>query len=89
MLGGLIFGFRFCCQLAQMFHHGVRINLADWADLVLALIFLFALVFVLAFAEQAAGDVAESAQPAFAFKDCLVLHLIFPFSFRLVLELFF
>jgi hypothetical protein len=83
MLGGLIFGFRFRRQLTQMFHHGVWIDLADGANLVLVL--LFALVFVLAFPEQAAGDVAQGAEPAFAFRHTLVLH----FAFHLVLELVF
>jgi hypothetical protein len=77
-------------EFAQMFHHGVGINLADGTDLVLALEFIFAFVlifafeFVLALAEQAAGDVAEGAEPAFAFQAGLIFH--FQFAFHLVLE---
>jgi hypothetical protein len=89
MLGSFVLGLRFCCQLTQMFHHGVWINLADGADLFLVLVFFFALVLVLALAEQAAGDVAESTEPAFTFKDGLVFRLVFRFVLRLVLKLFF
>jgi hypothetical protein len=89
MFGGLIFGLSLRRQLTQMFHHGVWIDLADGADLVFVLVFLFSLVLVLAFAEQATGDVAKSAEPALSFKDSLVLHLVFEFALVLFLELFF
>jgi hypothetical protein len=87
MLGGLVFCLRFCRQLAEVFHHGVWIDFANGADLIF--VFVLALIFVFAFAQQAAGDVAKGAEPAFAFKACLILHLVFHFAFHLVLELFF
>jgi hypothetical protein len=94
LLGRLIFGLGLCRQFTEMLHHGVWVDLADGADFVLALVFLFAFVLLFAFAlaEQAAGDVAESAQPAFAFQARLVFHfqfafrLVFEFSFKLVFE---
>jgi hypothetical protein len=86
VLGRLIFALRLCRQFAQMFHHGVGIDLADRTDLVLSLIlvFILALVFVFGLPEQAAGDVSQSAKPAFTFQASLVLQ--FQFAFQLVLE---
>jgi hypothetical protein len=97
VLGRFLLAFGFRCELTQMFHHGVWIDLADGAELFLGLILIltfvlvfgFALIFVFAFAKQTAGDVAESAEPAFAFQSGLVLHLFFQFTFHLVLELSF
>src|ERR1700722_98798 len=94
MFDRFVLALRFRRQFAEMLHHGVWINLADGTDFafVFALEFLFAFHFL--FAEQAASDVAESAQPAFAFEAGLVLrlvlaltfHLAFEFSFELVFE---
>jgi hypothetical protein len=93
MLGSLVLGLGFCCQLAQMFHHGVGVDFADGTDFILALVLIFALVLALALAQQAAGDVAEGAEPAFAFQAGLVFrfqfafHLVLKLSFELVFEL--
>jgi hypothetical protein len=79
VFGSFIFCLRLSRQLAEMFHHGIGIDLAYRADLVLVLAFIF----VFAFAEQAAGD---SAEPSFAFQDGFVLHLVFRFVFKLFFE---
>jgi hypothetical protein len=84
VFGSFIFCLRLSRQFAEMFHHGIGIDLADWADLVLAFVFVFALAF--AFAEQTAGDLAK---PTFAFQDGFILHLVFRFVFRFVFKLFF
>ena len=74
-----------------MFHHGVWIDLADGTYFVFVLAFELVLAFHLLFAKQAAGDVAEGTEPAFAlqagsaFRLILALHLVLEFS----LELFF
>jgi hypothetical protein len=51
MLSSFVFGLRFRGQLSEMFHESVGINLANWADLVLALVlqveFLLEFVFQL------------------------------------------
>ena len=80
MLGCLILGLALCRQLTEVFHRGVWVDLADEANFALALLFILAF----ALAEQAADDVAEGAQPAFAFQTRLVFH--FQFAFPLVLE---
>jgi hypothetical protein len=90
MLGRLIFALGFRRQFTQVFHHGVWIDFADGADLVLVFVlvlgFGFAFVLVFTFAEQAAGDIADGAEPALAFQASLIFHLIFQFVFGLVLE---
>jgi hypothetical protein len=84
VLGRLVLALRLCRQFSKMFHHGVGINFADGTDLFLSLIlvFILALVFVFGLPEETAGDVSQSAQPAFAFQASLVLQ----FAFQLVLE---
>jgi len=90
MLGRLIFALGFRRQFTQVFHHGVWIDFADGADLVLVFVlvlgFGFAFVLVFTFTEQAAGDIADGAEPALAFQASLIFHLIFQFVFGLVLE---
>ncbi len=67
-----------------MLHHGVGIDLADRADLVLILVLAF--VFVFALAEQTSGDVAEGAEPSFSFQNGFIFHLLFRFVFKLFFE---
>jgi hypothetical protein len=92
VFGGLILGFGFRRQLTQVFHHCIRVDLANGTDLVfefileLALVFVFVLVFFFTFSQKAAGDVAKGSEKAFAFE--LVLELFFAFKFPLVLQLF-
>jgi len=71
----LFFGLGFESQLAHVLHHCVRIDTADGAD------FFFRFEFALAFAEQAAGDIADGAQPA------LALDFLFPFALDFLLAL--
>jgi hypothetical protein len=93
VLGSFVFALRFRRQFTQVLHHGVWINLADGVELflVFAFVLIFGLIFIFAFSEQAAGDIAQGAQPAFAFQAGLVFHfvfrLVFEFSFELVFEL--
>jgi hypothetical protein len=86
VLGGLVFALGFRRQFAQMFHHGVWIDFADGADLIFIFVLGFAFVFIFTLAEQAAGNIADGAEPAFAFQTSFILHLIFQFVFSLVLE---
>src|SRR5208282_4625093 len=69
------------CKLSQMLHHGVGIDLAGRVDFVFEL--AFALVFILAFAQQAAENVTDRAELI------LIFHLVFVFQFSLVLQLVF
>lgn len=85
VLSGLVFGFCFGREFSQVLHHGIGIDLAYRADLVL--VFVFELILLLAFAEQAADRIADGAEPAFAFQSGFVFHLFFQFA--LVLELVF
>jgi hypothetical protein len=87
MLSRFIFGFSLSGKLTQVLHHGIGIDLAHRADLVLKLIFEFELIFFLALTKQATCDIAESAEPAFTFKACLVLQFIFQLVFQFVLKL--
>jgi hypothetical protein len=91
MLGSLIFGFSFGGKFAEVLHHGVGIDLFGGVEFFFVLVFVFELTFALelifAFAEQAAGDVSDGAEPALAFAFILKLALVFLFS--LVLQLLF
>jgi len=83
VFGSFVFCLRLGRQLAEMFHHGIGIDLAHRADLVLELAFIFVFVFAFAFAEQTAGDPAE---PSFAFEDGFIFQLVFRFVFKLFFE---
>ena len=58
VLGSFVFCLGLGRQLTEMLHHGIGIDLADRADLVLVLALIFVFVFAFAFAEQTAGDSA-------------------------------
>jgi hypothetical protein len=87
MLCGLIFRLGFRGKLSQVFHHGIGIDLANRADLLLsfefglegALTFEFFLAF--SFAEKAANHIADGAEPTFSFEFGFVLELGFEFLF--------
>jgi hypothetical protein len=93
VLGRLLLGLRFGSQFPEMFHHGIRIDFADGANLVLELAlelpFEFALELTLpfkltlAFAEEAADHIADGAQPALALYLALELAFTFEFAFEL------
>jgi hypothetical protein len=89
MLSRFIFGFSLSGKLTQVLHHGIGIDLARRTDLILEFIFIFEfeLILFLTLAKQAACDIAESTEPAFALKACLVLQLIFQLVFQFVLKL--
>jgi len=72
---GLFFGLGLESPFAHVLHHCVGIDAANGAD------FFFRLEFALAFAEQAAGDVADGAEPAFA------LDFLFQFAFEFLFAL--
>jgi hypothetical protein len=103
VLRSLIFTLRFCRQLAQVLHHGVRIDFADGADLILQ--FVLALELVLAFPEQPPKKVftfpKDASEKVFAFPEYASEELFtfpeqaseefftFQFVFRLVFKFFF
>jgi hypothetical protein len=88
----LFFRFSLRRQFSEVLHHGIGIDLADGADLVLEfelfLMFVLVLMFLfhLFFPEQAADHIADSAEPAFAFAG-FMLHLFFHLLLELVLML--
>jgi hypothetical protein len=87
LLGRFVFCFRFRGELSEVLHHGVGIDLADGADLVLAFEFALVLEFLFAFplSQKATGNVAKGAEPAFAFQAGLVFEFLFAFFFALTL----
>jgi hypothetical protein len=78
---GLFFGLGLESQFAEVLHHRVWIDPANRAN------FFFRLEFALAFTEQAAGDVADGAEPAFALD--FLFQFFFAFSLEFLFELFF
>jgi hypothetical protein len=81
VLRGFILALGLKRQFPEMLHHGIGIDFADWAQLVFALEGAFVFEFFLAFAEEVADNVTDSAEPTLAFQAGLILVLGFQFFF--------
>jgi hypothetical protein len=70
-------------------HHGIGIDLANWADFIFGFEFelSFTLILVLGFTKEAADCVADGAEPAFPLEPRFEFVLVFqfPFAFARVL----